>query len=233
MITLCETPHPDLLFRPLSQAIAFSIPVLASVLAFVTYALSGHSLDPAIIFTSLSLFTLLRQPLMFLPRALSAITDAQNALSRLSRVFNADTLEEDTPIQKDLPFAIVVDNAEFRWESPPPIEAPSGKKSPRGLRDVPPPLPISSAAEPFSLQNINIKVPRGQLCAIVGSVGSGKSSLLQGKFLGIRPALSNLIVTAGLIGEMRRIRGSVSRGGSLAYCAQTPWIQNATLVCET
>lgn len=58
-----------LLIKSGNQAIAFSVPVLASVLAFVVYSLAGHSLDPAIIFTSLSLFQLLRQPLIFLPRA--------------------------------------------------------------------------------------------------------------------------------------------------------------------
>lgn len=50
-------------------AIAFTVPTLASVLAFVVYALAGHGLQPAIIFTSLSYFTLLRQPLLFFPRA--------------------------------------------------------------------------------------------------------------------------------------------------------------------
>jgi ATP-binding cassette, subfamily C (CFTR/MRP), member 1 len=35
----------------------------------------------------------------------------------------------------------------------------------------------------------------------------------------------------GLIGEMRKVQGHVSFGGRVAYCAQTAWIQNATLVC--
>ena len=34
----------------------------------------------------------------------------------------------------------------------------------------------------------------------------------------------------GLIGEMRKIKGHVSFGGRVAYCSQTAWIQNATLV---
>lgn len=43
-----------------------ALPIMASVLAFVTYSLTGHSLDPAIIFSSLTLFQLLRMPVMFL-----------------------------------------------------------------------------------------------------------------------------------------------------------------------
>jgi ABC-type Mn2+/Zn2+ transport system ATPase subunit len=60
----------------------------------------------------------------------------------------------------------------------------------------------------FKLKQIDFKVPRGQLLAIVGAIGSGKTSLLQ-----------------GLIGDMRKAEGSVSFGGSLAYCSQSAWIQ--------
>lgn len=55
-----------LLIRSANNAVAMSMPVLASVIAFVTYSLTGHTLEPAVIFASLSLFTLLRLPLMFL-----------------------------------------------------------------------------------------------------------------------------------------------------------------------
>ena len=58
------------------------------------------------------------------------------------------------------------------------------------------------------MQNVSLTIPRGQLVAVVGTIGSGKSSLLQ-----------------GLIGEMRRTAGSVTFGGSVAYCSQTAWIQ--------
>lgn len=58
-----------LIIKAANQAIAFSVPALAAVLAFVVYSASGHDQNPAIIFTSLSFFQLLRQPLMFFPRA--------------------------------------------------------------------------------------------------------------------------------------------------------------------
>jgi ABC-type transport system involved in cytochrome bd biosynthesis fused ATPase/permease subunit len=60
----------------------------------------------------------------------------------------------------------------------------------------------------FKMQNIDFSIPRGQLVAIVGAVGSGKTSLLQ-----------------GVIGEMRRTSGSIKFGGSVAYCSQSAWIQ--------
>lgn len=60
----------------------------------------------------------------------------------------------------------------------------------------------------FKLNDVNMEIPRGKLVAIVGPVGSGKSSLLQ-----------------GIIGEMRRTEGTIKFCGSVAYCPQTAWIQ--------
>jgi ATP-binding cassette subfamily C (CFTR/MRP) protein 1 len=52
-----------MVIRAANQALAFSIPVLASVVSFAAYSLGGgHKVDPAVIFTSLSYFMLLRQP---------------------------------------------------------------------------------------------------------------------------------------------------------------------------
>jgi len=73
---------------------------------------------------------------------------------------------------------------------------------------------VSTSQEPektekvFKIKNTDLTVPKGQIVAIVGPVGSGKSSLLQ-----------------GLIGEMRRETGSVKFGGSVSYCPQNAWIQ--------
>ncbi|RCN46028.1 ABC transporter, ATP-binding protein [Ancylostoma caninum] len=63
-----------------------------------------------------------------------------------------------------------------------------------------------------TLKNINLSVKRGQLVAIVGKVGSGKSSLLQ-----------------AILGEMNKVSGTVNVCGSIAYVPQQAWIQNLTL----
>lgn len=66
-------------------AIAMSLPILASVLAFIVYGLK-HSLDPATIFTSLTLFNMLRMPLMLF-RKLSL----WRVLSTLYLIFNPNS----------------------------------------------------------------------------------------------------------------------------------------------
>lgn len=74
----------------------------------------------------------------------------------------------------------------------------------------PPPAP-----DPVCLQNLTFSVKRGALVAVVGPVGSGKSSLL-----------------AALTGEMQLLEGSVGRSkgaGQVALAAQVPWVVNSTL----
>ena len=94
-----------LLIRSGNNAVAFSLPVLASVLAFVTYSLSGHDLNPAVIFASLTLFQMLRMPLMFLPVALSSVCpffylcsfDFADCLLLLLLVLDCRRLERNEP----------------------------------------------------------------------------------------------------------------------------------------
>ncbi|KAH7334391.1 ABC transporter [Rhizoctonia solani] len=212
-----------LLIRSANNAVAFSLPVLASVISFVSYSLSGHTLDPAVIFASLTLFQMLRMPLMFFPVALSSLADAWNATSRLEGVFVAEVLTQTRLIDTSIPVALEVKDAEFSWDGAPPDDVSSKGKGKKGKakssKSAAGTAEKSAAAgdEPakeliFKLRDINLSLPRGQLCAIVGPVGSGKSSLLQ-----------------GLIGEMRRENGSVTFGGSVGYCPQTAWIQSATV----
>jgi hypothetical protein len=55
-----------LLIRAANMAVAMAMPAMASVVAFLVYAGSGHELTPAIVFSSLTWFQLLRLPLMML-----------------------------------------------------------------------------------------------------------------------------------------------------------------------
>jgi ABC-type multidrug transport system fused ATPase/permease subunit len=55
-------------------------------------------------------------------------------------------------------------------------------------------------------------VSDGSLVAVVGTVGSGKSSLL-----------------SALLGDMIRVEGEANIKGKVAYVPQQAWMQNATL----
>ncbi|KAJ2911917.1 hypothetical protein MD484_g8498, partial [Candolleomyces efflorescens] len=185
-----------------NMALAHTVPYLAATLAFITYTRVTNEFDVAVVFASLALFQLLRQPMMFLPRGLSVIADARSALSRLDRVFHAELTQGDlTVIRPEQPWGLLVEDATFEWEE----VLLKGEKSEETLLE-------KVAQTPFQLKNLTMRIERGKLVAIVGRVGSGKSSLLQ-----------------AIIGEMRRLSGNVSFGGRIAYCPQTAWIQNASL----
>ena len=166
-----------------SIAAAFSVPVLAATISFVTYTATAHDFDVAIIFASLSLFPLLRQPLMFLPRSLSATTDAQNALIRLAKLFHADpkSAEDAFVVDEEQKFAVDVRDATFEWEeskdvvnmlSNPKEGGAKEKKDKAKATGQGAETPKSSA--PFQVKDVTMAIPRGMLVAIVGSVGSGK-----------------------------------------------------------
>ena len=108
--------------------------------------------------------------------------------------------------------AIKVEHGDFTWDAPPPEAAAKKKggkktdgKDGKDGKDV---AVVKAPEKVFSLKDINMEIPKGQLTAIVGPVGTGKTSLLE-----------------ALIGEMRRTNGSVTFNGSVAYCPQSAWIQ--------
>ncbi|KRZ88108.1 Multidrug resistance-associated protein 1, partial [Trichinella sp. T8] len=63
-----------------------------------------------------------------------------------------------------------------------------------------------------TLQNINFSIKPGELVAVVGQVGAGKSSFL-----------------SAILGEMEKRNGTVGIKGNVAYVPQQAWIQNMTV----
>ena len=141
-------------------------------------------------------------------------------------------LEKTHEVNEYLPVAIEVKGATFTWDTPPApdevVEKNKTKKqsssesysSKRNI-DVEEAtistnatslekarLQVGEEDRVFQVKDISMEIPRGKLVAIVGAVGSGKTSLLQ-----------------GLVGEMRKASGSITFGGSVGYCSQSAWIQ--------
>lgn len=74
-----------------------------------------------------------------------------------------------------------------------------------------------------TLRDLSLSVKKGQLVAVVGSVGSGKSSLLSA-------LLGEMVLSSGevFIHKKKLPDGSFAPA-SIAYCDQRPWIVNATV----
>lgn len=80
----------------------------------------------------------------------------------------------------------------------------------------------ANSPPPLTLQDLTCDIEAGSLVAVVGSVGSGKSSFL-----------------SAILGEMEAINGSTisipraaeekEQDGFVSYCTQSPWVVNDTL----
>ncbi|CAH0750174.1 unnamed protein product [Diatraea saccharalis] len=163
-------------------------PFLVSLMSFGCFVLVNDTkvLDAKTAFVALSLFNILRFPLSMLPNVISNVVQTSVGIKRLNKFMNCEELDENA-VEHDLkePNPLVIENGHFSW----------------GEKD----------SEPV-LKNINLHVPRGSLVAVVGAVGSGKSSLL-----------------SALLGEMNKVSGRINTTGEIAYVPQQAWIQNATL----
>jgi ABC-type multidrug transport system fused ATPase/permease subunit len=214
-----------------------TIPIFASMLTFITFSLTGHALQPAAVFSSLALFNQLRLPLILFPTIVGMISDAMKALERLEDFLSAeDSAEEDVDETLD-DLALEIRDASFTWEqsTPPdptaglvkgrkPGGKPGGDKATTAAKETTKGGAGAKFAEsaarnarknerpPFTLNNIDLRVKPNELIAVVGTVGSGKTSLL-----------------SALAGEMRRTSGSSKTKGRRAFCTQIAWIQNATI----
>ena len=205
------------LIQAFVTTIAFSIPIMCASVAFVIYSIS-NPLNPGAVFAALSWFYILRFPLMFLPAVMVGFADYRVAITRFQELFLAEELQESQARVADASDAVVVKDASFVWDFKPMAESKPGLDSKPTIVKVGQETPIELVDVPkkddgfFKLEHINLTVPKGALIAIVGTVGSGKSSILN-----------------GIIGEMKKTDGQVQISGSIGYCPQQAWIQNSTL----
>ncbi|EQB51307.1 ABC transporter [Colletotrichum gloeosporioides Cg-14] len=192
------------------QAVSMSMPVFASMLSFITYSLTSHSLNPAPIFSSLALFNNLRMPLNMLPMVIGQAVDALASVKRIEEFLLAEESTDDVQYDYNGQNAITVEDATFTWEQTlaQAREGLSDREDGPGVRTQ----STITMLEPFHIPNLNLAIGRSELVAVIGSVGSGKTSLL-----------------AALAGEMRQTGGCLTLGATRAFCPQYAWIQNASV----
>ncbi|KAF7574960.1 MdlB ABC-type multidrug transport system ATPase and permease component [Pyrenophora tritici-repentis] len=212
-------------------SVGMSMPIFASMISFITYSQVNADLNPAPIFSSLALFNSMRIPLNFLPLVIGQVIDANASIDRIQEFLLAEEAEESGKWDYDSKDAVVLKGADFTWERHPtqdPEDGPPGKKAdakkdkkekrasvkpPQSSGDTTPSdTTVVEEEKPFEIKGLNLTFGRNELVAIIGGVGSGKSSLL-----------------AALAGDMRKTSGEVIFGASRAFCPQYAWIQNATV----
>ncbi|GMK55034.1 hypothetical protein CspeluHIS016_0200900 [Cutaneotrichosporon spelunceum] len=205
--------------------IAFNIlwaftPILVTIVSFIHYTLvRGENLSPSNAFTAIAVFDELRFALNALPETF--IESLQGFVS-CRRIEKYMTLTEVNSASDFDGGDIVLTNATFTW---PTDDLANGTKS-----TVPTPRPT------FSLADLTLRFPRGELSLICGRLGSGKSLLLSG-----------LLGEADLVAGQARVprsqpdtMGAGNNGklvldadwllpGMVGYVPQQAWLQNASI----
>ncbi|KAL2916409.1 hypothetical protein HK105_204165 [Polyrhizophydium stewartii] len=215
------------------STLASALPSIAAALSFIIYSLTaGGNLDPALIFSSLAWFSQLPDSLALIPRIFSVYADVTVAIKRIQELLLAPEIEAPATIDPAAKNAVEIVDGDFNWDTLPPsdentdaaqdnkdfvVKNKGDKKGGAGeeveLEVAETVADSSSLDTPRStLRNINLAIPRGKLVAVVGPVGSGKSSLLN-----------------ALVGEMKHVKGSVTFSSRLGYASQQAWIQNASV----
>lgn len=173
----------------IQQFVFNATPFFVAIASFTTYVLvdPANILDAQTAFVSISYFNIMRNPLTQLPNVIVQMIQAQVSIDRLNRYLNAHEISPTAVTKKDEGETVIrISNGTFSWdESSPPV-----------------------------LQKINLEVKKNQLLAVVGQVGSGKSSLL-----------------SAMINELKKTvyHAEVNVNGSISYVPQQGWMQNTTL----
>lgn len=204
------------------------VPLLISpVVAFAFFAIgainSGEALQATRMFSSLSLIILLGQPLFWMFEAVLDISAAAGCFKRIekflctasraderanvtsdpSRSGDNSTGGSTTQLSPRLPEGIELEDLVLRQQDGAEpksvqVEDASFQWSPEGTA---------------VLKDVNLTVNREELAIIVGSVASGKTTLLK-----------------GLLGEVPHVTGKVSlERHKVSWCDQSPWLTNDTV----
>lgn len=214
--------------------IAYVTPVAAPIATFAAFSVmarnsnNGVTLDTARVFTSLSLFTLLSDPLQSLIMTLVTFMGSVGSFRRIQEFLSTEPRRDSRKGPPDMDLLFHADGG-FIKKKPSSSDGTGNTEVDKSLVVTPKedyrPLSEFDAVivtdglfgwdktkEPL-LQNINVAIPRQKLTMIVGPVGCGKSTLLKA-LLGEVPLLGGAVVVSSF---------------DIAFCDQSPWHMNGTI----
>ncbi|GAB9476734.1 Abc transporter c family member 2, partial [Globisporangium polare] len=213
----------------LNIALLFLTPTLLSGVTFGVYVLMhGNRVSVTDAFTLIAMVNVCRAAVGMFPRAIATVSQARIAISRVDAFLASDELRErhDGSEKKKKKSrgprgTISVRDASFAWSQTAPaaglvVVSDTSDGESAANKVLVSPVPSTEALNVdtlhFRLEGVNIEIDPGSLVMIVGTVGSGKSSLL-----------------SALLGEMILENGSVNIDGDVSYVSQEAWIRNSTV----
>ncbi|OOQ90525.1 putative ABC multidrug transporter [Penicillium brasilianum] len=200
--------------------------IFAPIFTFGVYvAISDSTLNVSRVFTSLSLFSLLADPLLTLVMALMSFAGSVGSFARIQEFLDKKDHSDQRRSAPRIPSLEDLGKAKLLSKSGDLDVCSSNSGSVESLKRSSTSSFSANAAiiqngtfgwdaekEPV-LKDINLTVPRGSFTMLIGPSGCGKSTLLK-----------------ALLGEIRCEEGKVElTSRSVAFCDQTPWHMNATI----
>nr|DBA33080.1 TPA: hypothetical protein GDO54_000812 [Pyxicephalus adspersus] len=156
---------------------------------FTTYVLLGNVISASRVFVAVSLYSAVRLTVtLFFPSAIERVSEAKVSIRRIKNFLLLDEISKPTvyqPEEKEENLLVQIQDLTCYWDK---------------TMEVP------------TLQNISCSVRPGELLAVIGPVGAGKSSLL-----------------SAVLGELAKDKGFVDVRGRIAYVSQQPWVFSGTV----
>uniref|UniRef100_A0A8C2DMC4 Cystic fibrosis transmembrane conductance regulator n=1 Tax=Cyprinus carpio TaxID=7962 RepID=A0A8C2DMC4_CYPCA len=175
--------------RGLNMASFFTANKIILFVTFTVYVLVGNKISASRVFVTVSLYSAVRLTVtLFFPSAVEKVSESAISIRRIKKFLLLDELvKSHVPLtQEDKKEASVeIEDLICYWDKS--LDAPT-------------------------LQNVSLTVKPGQLLAVIGPVGAGKSSLL-----------------STVLGELSAEKGVVKVKGELTYASQQPWVFPGTI----
>ncbi|XP_015184437.1 PREDICTED: probable multidrug resistance-associated protein lethal(2)03659 isoform X3 [Polistes dominula] len=186
-------------------------------ITILAYVLFGGKITAEKVFILTAYYNILRQTMtVFFPQGITQVAEAMVSIKRLQKFMMYEEIMPEKNIDKNKNIAKKKHKKSANLNN----EVNEDLTNKRNSYDEQPKLnsadPIKlenafakwfSSENEYTLQDINVHVRPGELIAIVGQVGSGKSSLL------------NVILK-----ELKLSSGTLKVNGNTAYSSQEPWL---------
>ncbi|KXG45668.1 ABC transporter, integral membrane type 1 [Penicillium griseofulvum] len=208
-----------------NMAFAWLTRIFAPIFTFGVYVgISSEPLSVSRAFTSLSLFSLLADPLLTLVMALMSFAGAVGSFQRIQQFLDKEDhtdrrgsssqtlFLDDLAEKRALSKANDLDLSSINSDSVESLKRISALSSSNAVVVQGGSFGWEADKDPI-LNDITMTIPQGSFTVIIGPSGCGKSTLLK-----------------ALLGEIPCSGGKVAlASSSVAYCDQTPWHMNGTI----
>ncbi|KAG8994024.1 hypothetical protein FRB90_000542, partial [Tulasnella sp. 427] len=219
-------------------------PTFVSIVSFYVYVQLGNELSISTAFTAIALFNMLKMPLNVIPMFIVMILQAGVSLDRISTFLQEDEVPDhvssfkrpvltNSPTSDDMRIGIA-GGISFKWNEVKEKEE-KPKKGKKKAKPAVPAITVTDGGEQpedrFELRDVDVIFPVGKLTLVVGPTASGKSALLMALLGEMTPsaALSGSSSSVLLPKNPHQLEQSTGLRNSISYCAQTPWLEHATI----